>query len=212
MAGSHCGTLLIRIKIGHRIKLGALQDTRMLRASQFFSLLCLAAWMTLNNIQAGAQALNPVGWPEWDSKNQVLFFSSYSPGSVVRAYVEDHQRGADIDIFRDFPGPQRAYVDHLTAGPDGSTLIAATMSFGNHNIREMVLTYDSSGQSLKTWDPARQYVEAMAYSKDDDAVFVLGGRALPNGPYVPNYPILIEYSRDGRVSRVRVLIRGSSRV
>ncbi len=35
------------------------------------------------------------------------------------------QRGADIDITKDFPGIQDCYVDTLTAGPDGTTLIAA---------------------------------------------------------------------------------------
>jgi hypothetical protein len=171
----------------------------MLRASKVFALLSLATGITLSSTQAVAQSLNPTGWPEWDSTNQVLFFSADSPGSVVRAYVDDHQRGADIDIFKDFPGLQAAYADSVTAGPDGSTLIAATMDFGSHKIRELILTYDSSGNLLKTWDPAPQYIEAIAYSKDDDAVFVLGGRELPKGPYAPNYPLLIEYSRDGRV-------------
>jgi len=176
----------------------------MLRAHQFFALLLLATGIALSSTPAVAQQLHPTGWPTWDSTNQVLFFSSSSPGSVVRAYVNLQQRGADIDIFKDFPGLQEAYVDNVTAGPDGSTLIAAALTFGNHNIREMVLTYDSSGELLKTWDPTPQYAEAIAYSKDDDAVFVLGGRALPNGPYVLNYPILIEYSRDGRVLKTMV--------
>jgi hypothetical protein len=52
---------------------------------------------------------------------------------------------------------------------------------------------------VKTWDPAPQYIEAIAYSKDDDAIFVLGGLNLPPGPYAPTYPLLIEYNRDGRV-------------
>jgi hypothetical protein len=78
-------------------------------------------------------------------------------------------------------------------------LIAGTLNYGNRNIREVILTYDSSGQLLKTWDPAPQYIEAIAYSKDDDAIFVLGGLDLPPGPYAHNYPLLIEYNRDGRV-------------
>jgi hypothetical protein len=176
----------------------------MLRASKVFALLFLATAITLSSPQAVAQALNPTGFPQWDSTNQVLFFSSSSPGSVVRAYVDVHQRGADIDIFKDFPGLQDAYIDSLTAGPDGSTLIATTLNFGNHNIREMVLTYDSSGQLLKTWNPAPQNADAIAYSKDDDAVFVLGDRDLPKGPYAPNYPLLIEYTRDGRVLKIMV--------
>ena len=176
----------------------------MLRAHQFFALLLLATGIALSSTPAVAQQLLPTGWPAWDSTNQVLFFSSSSPGSVVRAYVDLQQRGADIDIFKDFPGLQEAYVDNVTAGPDGSTLIAAALTFGNHNIRELVLTYDSSGELVKTWDPTPQYAEAIAYSKDDDALFVLGDRDLPAGPYAPNYPLLIEYTRDGRVLKIMV--------
>jgi hypothetical protein len=198
-AGFDCRTLLIRTTLGHRIKLGMHRDTLMLRESKVFTLLFLATRITLYSPQAVAQALNPTGFPQWDSTNQVLFFGPGSPSPIVRAYVDAHQRGADIDILKDFPGLQAAYIDSLTAGPDGTTLIAATLNFGNHNIREVILTHDSSGQLMKTWDPAPQYVEAIAYSKDHDAIFVLGGRELPKGPYAPNYPLLIEYSRDGRV-------------
>jgi hypothetical protein len=176
----------------------------MLPAKWFTSLLLLTIGLTLYSPEASAQMLSSRGWPEWDSTNQVLFFISSSPGSVVRAYVDVQQRGADIDIYKDFPGAQSAYVDSVTAGPNGSTLIATTLDFGSHNIREVVVTYDSSGKLLKTWDPAPQYVEVIAYSKDDYAVFVLGGRNLPPGPYTSNYPILIEYSRDRRVLKTMV--------
>ena len=170
----------------------------MLRASQFVALLLVAVAITLHNPPAVAQSLSPTGLPKWDSTNQVLFFSGNSPGSVVRAYVDSHQRGADIDIFKDFPGLQEVYADSITAGPDGSTLIDTILEYGNRNARELILTYDSEGQLVKSWDPAPQYVEVIAYSKDDDAVFALGARDLPPGPYAHNYPLLIEYNRDGR--------------
>jgi|HubBroStandDraft_2_1064218.scaffolds.fasta_scaffold12436_3 hypothetical protein len=170
----------------------------MLRGSQFAALLLVAVAITLHSSRAVAQSLSPTGWPKWDSTNQVLFFSGSSPGSVVRAYVDSRQRGADIDMFKDFPGLQEAYADSITAGPDGSTLVHAILEFGNRNVRELILTYDSAGQLMKSWEPAPQYVEAIAYSKDGDAVFVLGGRDLPPGPYAHNYPLLIEYDRDGR--------------
>jgi len=76
--------------------------------------------------------------------------------------------------------------------------------FGNYKVREAVLTYDSSGQLLKARNPAPQNADAIAYSKDDDAVFVLGDRNLPDGPYTPNYPLLIEYARDGHVLKIMV--------
>ena len=47
-------------------------------------------------------------------------------------------------------------------------------------------------------------MEAIAYSQDDDALFILGERSLPDGPYAPNYPLLVEYSRDGNVQKVMI--------
>lgn len=176
----------------------------MLRARQFVAVVLLAIAIALHNPSAVAQSLSPTGLPEWDSTNQVLFFSSSAPGSVVRAYVDSRQRGADIDIFKDFPGLQQAYADTITAGPDGSTLIYATLEFGNRNVRGLILTYDSAGQLVKSWDPAPQYVEAITYSEDDDAVFVLGGRDLPPGPYAHSYPLLTEYGRDGHAVKTMV--------
>ncbi len=171
----------------------------MLRAIRLFSLLLLGPGATLYNLQAGAQALNPTGLEEWDPTNQVLFFVGGSPAYPIRAYTDAHQRGADINIFKDLPGLQEFYGTSLTAGPEGTTLIAAILNFGGHNIRRVILTYDSSSQLLKTWEPAPQYAEVIAYSKDDDAIFVLGDRYVPDGPDAPDYPVLVEYSRDGRV-------------
>lgn len=170
----------------------------MLRAIRLILLLLLGTGITGYSTQAVAQGLNPTGLEVWDSTNQVLFFGDGSLAHLVRAYVDVNQRGADIDIFKDFPGLQEVYVDSLTAGPDGTTLIAATLNFGNRNLRATILTYGSSGQLLKTWEPAPQYADVIAYSKDDDAVFVLGERDVSDDPKALDYPLLVEYSRDGR--------------
>jgi hypothetical protein len=176
----------------------------MLRANQFSTLLFLTVGVTLFSPPVVAQSLYPTGFPQWDSTNQVLFFGRGSPTPIVRAYEDAHQRGADIDIFKDFPGLQEVYADSVTAGPDGLTFIAATLEFGNRNVRDLILTYDSVGHLVKTWDPAPQSIDAIAYSKDDAAFFVLGGRDLPPGPYAHNYPLLIEYSRNGRILKTMV--------
>ena len=175
------------------------------RTRPILSHIVLFALIILPGTPAAAQELKSSGLPRWDSTNQILFFDSCSMGGVVRAYADGHQRGADIDITKDFPGLQDCYVERSTAGPDGTTLIAAILNFGtNANIQEPILTYDSSGKLLKSWDPYPQSVEAIAYSKDDDALFILGERSLPDGPYAPNYPLLVEYSRDGNVQKVMI--------
>jgi hypothetical protein len=171
----------------------------MLRAVQFFPLLLLGTGAILYSPQDVAQTVNCNGLEEWDSTNQVLFCGDGSPDSLVRTYMDAHQRGTDINIFKDFAGIQKTYVDSLTAGPEGTTLIAATLTFGDKDVRALVLTYGPSGELLQTWDPAPQYADVIAYSKDDDAIFVLGDRDVPDGPDPPDFPLLVEYRRDGRV-------------
>jgi hypothetical protein len=174
----------------------------MLRSDRPFPLLLMVMAMMICAVQAAAQALDPPlsGLSYWDSTNQVLFsregFSS--PDFIVRGYEGTHQRGADINVSKDFPDAREVFIDSLTAGPAGSTLIATTLNFGDRNVRGAVLTYDSGGHLLKTWSPP-QYAEVIAYSKDDGAVFVLGDRDAPDGPNAPNYPLLVEYDLEGRV-------------
>jgi hypothetical protein len=171
----------------------------MLRPSHLLPFLLLATGAAFLDTPATAQAIYPTGLPEWDSTNQALFFGHGTPGQPVRSYSDETQRGADIDIFKDFAGIQDSYVESVTAGPDGTTLISAILSFGGHNIRKLVLTYSPSGELLNIWDPAPQYARLIAYSKDDDAIFVLGERETPDGQIPPDSPLLVEYSRDGRV-------------
>ncbi len=171
----------------------------MLRPRHFLPLLFLATAATLLNTPSFAQAIYPTGLPQWDSTNQVLFFGHGTPLQPVRSYSGETHRGDDIDIFKDFAGIQDSYVDSMAAGPGSTTLIAAILNFGGHNIRKLVLTYSSSGELLKTWDPAPQYARVIAYSQDDDAIFVLGERETPDGQTPPDSPLLVEYSRDGRV-------------
>jgi len=176
--GSGCSPIQLKLESG--LTLGLPHGVnQMLRGIRLFSLLLLGPGAALYSPQAVAQVLNPTGLEQWDSTNQVLFFDGGSPDSPTRGYTDTHQRGADINIFKDFPGLQEFYGTSLTAVSEGTTLFATILNFGGHNIRRVVLTYDSSGQLLKTWEPVPQYREVIAYSKDDDAIFVLGDRYVP---------------------------------
>jgi hypothetical protein len=174
----------------------------LLRSNRPLPLMLMGMAMMICAVQAAAQALDPPpsGLPHWDSTNQILFSGGglSSPEFVVRGYVDTHQRGGDINISKDFPDAREVFVDSLTAGPAGTTLIATTLNFGDRNVRGAVLTYDSGGHLLKTWSPP-QYVQVIAYSKDDGAVFLLGDRDAPDSPNAPNYPLLVEYDLEGRV-------------
>jgi len=180
----------------------------MLRLNRPCLLIVLGMVTTICVPRAVAQALDPPagGLPQWDSTNQVLFFGygAGPPDFSVRSYVYARQRGADIDISKDFPGLQEVVVDGLTAGPDDTTLIAAILNYEGPHSRRAILTYNSSGRLIRILDPAPQYAEAIAYSKDDDAIFVLGDRNVPDGPNTPNYPLVVEYNREGLVLKSMV--------
>src|SRR5690349_5718112 len=177
----------------------------MMRLNRPFLLILLGITATVYVHRAAAQALDPTGIPVWDSTNQVLFFGyGAGPRGLVRGYVDARQRDADIDIIKDFPGLQEVIVDGLTAGPENTTLVAAILNYGGRNIRRAILTYDSAGRLLRTWDPAVQYAHAIAYSKEEDAIFVLGDRSDSDGQAAASYPLLIEYKRDGSVLKSMV--------
>ena len=177
----------------------------MLRLNRPFLLILLGILTTICVPRAVAQAVDPTGLPAWDSTNQVLFFGyGVEPAGLVRGYVDAQQRGADIDMSKEFPGLQEVVVDGLTAGPDDATMIATILEYEGRHVRRAILTYRSLGRLLRTWDPAPQSAEAIAYSKDDDAVFVLGDRDIPDDPNAPNYPLVVEYSREGQVLKTMV--------
>jgi hypothetical protein len=177
----------------------------MLRLNRPLLLILLGMLTTICVPRAVAQAVDPTGLPAWDSTNQVLFFGyGVEPAGLVRGYVDAQQRGADIDISKESPGLQEVIVDGLTAGPDDTTLIAAILKYEGDDVRRAILTYNSSGRLLRTWDPTPQYADAIAYSKDDGAIVVLGDRDIRDGPNTPNYPLIVEYDREGRVLKSMV--------
>jgi len=167
----------------------------MLRTFQVYPLLLLGIVTVVCCTEAGAQRLDPIS-SQWDSTNQVLFLKS-DRGLVSRTYEDGSSQ--DIDIFRNVAGLQEVGVWGLTAGPDGTALVAAALRIRNQEPRGAVFTYGRAGELLKTWDLPPQSVDAMIYSADDDAVFVLGDRDVPAGANAGESPLVLEYGQDGRL-------------
>jgi hypothetical protein len=167
----------------------------MLPRIQLFSSLIAGTAMMFCAAQAGAQAPD-LGWVHWDSSNQVLF-SEPGPGLISRTSPDGSN--LTIDIFKNFAGLQDVRVESVTAGPDGAALIAAVLAIRDQKTRAVVLTYGRSGELLKTWDLGPQDVDVIRYASDNDAVFLLGDRDVPDGAGPTDYPVLGEYSRDGRM-------------
>ena len=165
----------------------------MLRLARVFSLL-LGIATVLCSAPSEAQSVD-LGWTHWDSSNQVLFSEPQGNGLVFRAYPG--RLSQNIDIFKNFAGLQRVYIESVTAGPDGSVLISAVLSMRDQEPKALILTYSDSGELLSRWEPTQQSPDLIRYASDDDALFVLGDSDLPED--VVNYPLLVEYSRDGRI-------------
>jgi hypothetical protein len=144
-------------------------------------------------IPSRAQSVD-LSWTHWDSSNQVLFAEPKGDGLVFRAYPGSVNE--NIDIFRNFVGLQKVHVQSVTAGPDGVTLIATTLAMRDQQTKVLILTYAASGELLSKWEPGAQSADVISYASDDDAVFVLGDSDVPEG--TKDYPLLVEYSRDGR--------------
>lgn len=138
----------------------------------------------------------------WDAAHGVLFlgknFLLRKTGPLLRAFNEDGSRyGADIDLFKDFPGLVHAHVDDFAAGPAGTTLIAALLNYGSRHLKNVILTYDSHG-NLRSMIETAPYAADAITTDDRGDIFVLGER-IDEHEGDPPYPLLIEYDSSGRV-------------
>lgn len=136
----------------------------------------------------------------WDPTYGVLFFrrnfllEKSSP--PLRSYNEDgSQRGADINLFKDFPSAEKAGVNDFAAGPAGTTLIAATINYGLRHIKNVILTYDSTG-NLRT---AIDVHDVEAITTDEQGNLYVLGEGNDPGPSKPPNPLLVEFDPTGRV-------------
>src|SRR5580693_2638695 len=142
------------------------------------------------------------GLYRWDAARGVLFFRKNfllrKMNSPLRSYNDDgSQRGADINLFKDFPDIQEATVDDFAAGLAGTTCIAAELIYGPRTVKNVVLTYDSAGYLRAVVDIAPYSAEAIT-ADDQGNVFVLGERSDEREGDAP-HPLLIKYDPSGNV-------------
>jgi hypothetical protein len=161
----------------------------------------------LVSMSAVAQYLrNEVSWTEssrlhrFDATHDVLFFRRgfflQKSSPPLRSYNEDGtQRGADISLFKDFPDLEKASVDDFAAGPAGTTLIAAELIYGPRHVKNVILTYDSTGDLRAALNISS--AEAIATDEQGD-VYVLGQDNDPS-PRNPKHPLLVEFDPSGRI-------------
>ena len=134
----------------------------------------------------------------WDGTHKVLFFGAgiiATKKRPIRAYANGMQRGSDIEILKDFADIKQAIVDDISAGPNGSTVIAGELRFKSGSDRCVILTYDSSGALSAIWD-AEPYCDVAVVADDKGDVFALGSR-FDEDERNPRYPLLTRYTPNG---------------
>ena len=90
----------------------------------------------------------------WDATHGTLFFGLGAldrTSRPIRSYQGDFQTTAEVEILKDFPRAQKAFVIDATAGPESSTILSVVLDFGSEVLRHVILTYDSAGYCVRFW-------------------------------------------------------------
>jgi len=137
----------------------------------------------------------------WDGTHGVVFFGkglTRKDARPIRGYLDGVQRGAPIDIFKDFPQFRQAVVDDFAAGSDGITHIAVVLISGR-NLRHVILTYDSSGKLVSALDTEPYYAQAIATDESGN-IFTLGNKLNETKTDRKPYPLLVIYDAAGHIA------------
>ncbi len=174
-----------------------------------WTLLMLAALSSLNNAIAQQAATYRIEDPQymiskWDETNQrVLSFrsqtSKFSAGIQITEI--DGSKAVRIDVVKDFPGAIGAVVSDVASGPGRSVVavcrvIYETPKLKPPKLKELILTYASSGALIKIWDIAPY--ENGAISVDEDGNVYSFGVSIHAGK-IEEKATIVEYSPDGKV-------------
>lgn len=153
-----------------------------------------------------AQTLPPeqtVRPAKWDVAHGVVFFGigvqshAHPP---IRAYNFDNsQRGADLDIVKDFPAAEQVIVLDVAAGQNESSVLSVVLNYGHKVLRHVLLTYDGNGTLRSVWDTEPYLIEAVT-TDDEGAVFAFGDKLLGQDGSA-SYPLITQFDSAGTVVR-----------
>lgn len=156
----------------------------------------ISCWGVTQEI-AMEQAARPA---RWDGAHNVLFLGIglyTKAGYAVRSYHDGAQRGADIDIFKDFPDAHTVLIEDAAASVADRTIFAVVLNFGDR-IRHVLLTYDSGGKLLQILDTEPYYVQAVT-TDDQGHIFTIANRLDEKPGNADPYPLLCEYDNGGSI-------------
>jgi hypothetical protein len=142
---------------------------------------------------------------KWDETNQrVLSYRNQTPRDPVAIQINetDGSQTVSINLIRDFPGAINAIVSDIASGPDRSLVAVCRIVYEVSKVnkapslKELVLTYSSTGTLTKVWDVFPYENEALSVNQQGH-VYTFGERVdASNGA---NYGTVVEYDPNGKV-------------
>ena len=144
--------------------------------------------------------------PRWDDANRrILSYRSQTSGAeyaVQITSIDPREHAVKINVLKEFPGASQAVLVGVAPSVDQSVVVACRIAYPKHSqagaLKELILTYDSTGKLIKVWDVAPY--EPRAISSDESGnLYSLGIRFDANPP--ADYGMLVEYGPDGKVVR-----------
>ena len=139
---------------------------------------------------------------QWDivQDRLIMYRSTTASGAPsVQIFRSDGSCFGLVPLW-DLPGSLWIDVWGVAATPDGGAVLAAVVGYEPRavkqpNVKNLLLTYDSSGKLTKVWDATPYHNHLLAVDRDGE-VFALG-----DGVSTFAYPMVVKYSPEGKVLR-----------
>jgi hypothetical protein len=141
----------------------------------------------------------------WDDLNQRMLYHRVNlKPSTIGIYAVDAQdrQTLAIDVLKDFPGALRGAVsvDNVAGGPDGSVVLFCILVYGGrNNLKEMVLTYSSSGVLKTAFDAAPHEAGALTTDEQGNIYLFASQFGYDAGDTKAVYDTVVKYNSAGHI-------------
>lgn len=139
----------------------------------------------------------------WDDQNNrvVYYRNQITPSPSIAIAVTDIQGrvSESIDILKDFPGARTATVTDVAGGPGGTVIAACRVEYNVRPLKELILTYDSSG-SLRNIIDTFPYEAAPVAVDYQGNIYIFAAKVdVDPSDTKSTYPTVIKYDSNGNL-------------
>ncbi len=136
----------------------------------------------------------------WDTvQDRLIAYRDVNQVGVpaLRLFSTEGTQSAAIAPLGDFPEARSFNIWGVAAAPDGGVAVAATVDYGQHIAKSLVLSYDSSGTLKKLGDVNPYHHHRVVVDREGN-IFAFGERHdTPDS----NYSLFVKYSPSAKVLR-----------